>query len=144
MIKEPILPANARFVLVIFLPVAHHTTHGCILCERNNCVYMIRHHHERWDGRGYPYNIAGENIPLLGRIICVADSFDAMSSTRTYRPALPLETVLGEIQRCAGNQFDPQLARVFVTLDFSAHTKSVEEQLLAARLADTDMSESNQ
>lgn len=89
----------------------------------------VLYHHERWDGRGYPHSIAGETIPLMGRIIAVADSFDAMSSTRTYRPALPLETVLDEIKRCGGAQFDPALARLFVTLDFSTYQKAVEDQL---------------
>src|SRR5438067_8993874 len=77
----------------------------------------VLYHHERWDGRGYPNKVGAEDIPLMGRIICVADSFDAMSTTRTYRPALPLETVLEEIKRCAGTQFDPKLAPLFVTMD---------------------------
>ena len=92
----------------------------------------VLYHHERWDGRGYPNMLAGEDIPLMGRIICVADSFDAMSSTRTYRPALPLETVLAEIKRCAGVQFDAKLAEVFVTLDFSHYQSSLQEQLTIA------------
>jgi HD-GYP domain-containing protein (c-di-GMP phosphodiesterase class II) len=91
----------------------------------------VLYHHERWDGRGYPHGVAGENIPLIGRIICVADSFDAMSSTRTYRAALNLETVLKEIQRCAGTQFDPALAKVFVTLDFAPYHRAVQEQMAA-------------
>ncbi len=93
------------------------------------------YHHERWDGRGYPYQLAGEDIPLMGRIICVADSFDAMSSTRTYRPALPLDTVLAEIKRCAGVQFDPALANVFVGLDFSSYRQAAEEQGAAIKIA---------
>ncbi|HVT80815.1 MAG TPA: HD domain-containing phosphohydrolase [Phycisphaerae bacterium] len=92
----------------------------------------VLYHHERWDGRGYPHMLAGDKIPLLGRIICVADSFDAMTSTRTYRAARSLEAVLKEIERCAGSQFDPALARVFVTLDFGPYMKSVAEQELAA------------
>ncbi|MEI8195550.1 MAG: HD domain-containing phosphohydrolase, partial [Phycisphaerae bacterium] len=92
------------------------------------------YHHERWDGKGYPYGLAGDRIPLLGRIICVADSFDAMSSTRTYRPALPLQNVLAEIKRCAGTQFDPALANVFVTLDFTAYRQSIEKQLHAGHI----------
>jgi HD-GYP domain-containing protein (c-di-GMP phosphodiesterase class II) len=94
----------------------------------------VLYHHERWDGRGYPHMIAAENIPLIGRIICVADSFDAMSSTRTYRPALPLETVLAEVKRCAGTQFDPALAEAFVTLDFSKYQKSIDEQKTASAM----------
>lgn len=76
-------------------------------------------HHERWDGRGYPRGLAGEDIPLLGRILALADTFDAMSSSRSYRPALAREKVLAEIERCAGSQFDPSLAPVFLSLDFT-------------------------
>lgn len=76
-------------------------------------------HHERWDGRGYPRGLAGEDIPLLGRLLALADTFDAMSSSRSYRPAMPREKVLAEIARCAGTQFDPALAVTFLQLDFS-------------------------
>jgi HD-GYP domain-containing protein (c-di-GMP phosphodiesterase class II) len=78
----------------------------------------VLHHHERWDGRGYPHGLAGEKIPLFGRLIALADSFDAMSSNRTYRSAMPQASVLEEIRRCGGAQFDPELARLFVSLDF--------------------------
>jgi HD-GYP domain-containing protein (c-di-GMP phosphodiesterase class II) len=74
----------------------------------------VMHHHERYDGKGYPSGLAGENIPLMGRIICLADCFDAMTSNRTYRKALPLEVALTEIRRCSGTQFDPQLTEIFL------------------------------
>jgi putative nucleotidyltransferase with HDIG domain len=74
----------------------------------------VLHHHERFDGRGYPANLAGEAIPLMGRIICLADCFDAMTTSRTYRKALPLEVAMTEIRRCAGTQFDPVLAEAFL------------------------------
>jgi len=77
-------------------------------------------HHERVDGRGYPYGLEGRSIPLFGRIICVADSFDAMTSNRTYRAALPLPMAIAEIRRCAGMQFDPELAEAFLSLDLPA------------------------
>jgi hypothetical protein len=70
---------------------------------------------------------SGGNL-VTGYSAVLPDTFDAMSSTRTYRPALPLETVLAEIKRCAGTQFDPALANVFVTLDFEPYRKSVAEQ----------------
>jgi HD-GYP domain-containing protein (c-di-GMP phosphodiesterase class II) len=79
----------------------------------------VLHHHERWDGRGYPSGLRAEQIPLVARLIALADSFDAMSSTRTYRPAMQRERVLDEIRRGAGVQFDPALAEVFLTLDLS-------------------------
>jgi putative nucleotidyltransferase with HDIG domain len=74
----------------------------------------VLHHHERYDGKGYPANLSGENIPLMGRILCLADCFDAMTSNRTYRKALPLEVALTEIRRCSGTQFDPALAEAFL------------------------------
>jgi HD-GYP domain-containing protein (c-di-GMP phosphodiesterase class II) len=74
----------------------------------------VLHHHERYDGKGYPHGLAGERIPLMGRIICLADCFDAMTSSRTYRKALPVEVALNEIRRCSGTQFDPSLAEAFL------------------------------
>jgi len=77
---------------------------------------IIRHHHERWDGRGYPDGLAGEDIPLLARIVAVADVFDALASDRPYRPAWPEEKARAYIQEQAGQQFDPQVVEVFVEL----------------------------
>jgi len=77
----------------------------------------VLHHHERWDGNGYPERIAGTDIPLMARILGLADSFDAMSSDRAYRAARSRGEVLAEIERCSGSQFDPDLARVFLELD---------------------------
>jgi HD-GYP domain-containing protein (c-di-GMP phosphodiesterase class II) len=85
----------------------------------------VLYHHERWDGRGYPRGLTGGDIPLVARLIALADSFDAMSSTRTYRPARSRESALEEIRRCAGAQFDPELVMVFVTLDFGEYDRLV-------------------
>lgn len=71
-------------------------------------------HHERWDGRGYPLRLEGSNIPLIARIISVADTYDAMTSDRAYRKAMPHEVTVGEIERCSGTQFDPDVANVFI------------------------------
>jgi putative nucleotidyltransferase with HDIG domain len=70
-------------------------------------------HHERWDGRGYPLGLASNEIPLIARIIAVADTYDAMTSDRAYRRALPHEVTINEIVRCSGTQFDPDLAGTF-------------------------------
>ncbi|MBK8169369.1 MAG: response regulator [Sandaracinaceae bacterium] len=72
-------------------------------------------HHERWDGRGYPLGMTAQEIPLIARIISVADTYDAMTSDRAYRKALPHETALAEIRRCSGSQFDPEMADQFET-----------------------------
>ncbi len=79
----------------------------------------VLYHHERFDGRGYPEGITGDDIPLVARLISLADAFDAMSSTRTYRATLSRGDVIQEILDCAGTQFDPELAPVFVKLDFT-------------------------
>lgn len=71
-------------------------------------------HHERWDGRGYPLGLKGEHIPIIARIIAVADTYDAMTSDRSYRKALPHDVATGEIERCAGTQFDPFCAHEFL------------------------------
>jgi response regulator RpfG family c-di-GMP phosphodiesterase len=75
---------------------------------------IIRHHHERYDGKGYPSGLKGNEIPYLSRIIALADSFDAMTSDRPYRKGMSVEEAMKEIERCKGLQFDPDLAEVFI------------------------------
>ncbi len=76
----------------------------------------ILNHHERWDGTGYPLGLKGENIPLISRIIAIADTYDVMLNGRPYQKAVSQEEAMVEIERCAGTQFDPKLARIFVEL----------------------------
>jgi len=75
---------------------------------------IIRHHYERWDGKGYSDGFAGENIPLFSRILGLADSFQAMISERSYRKALPTSHAIEEIKSQIGKQFDPKLAKIFI------------------------------
>lgn len=79
-------------------------------------IPIVKHHHEKYDGKGYPSQLAGEEIPLFARIAAVADTFDAMTSKRTYRDELPLDVVIAEIERCKGTQFDPQVADAFLDI----------------------------
>ena len=74
----------------------------------------IRHHHERFDGKGYPYGLAGESIPLAARILSVTDSYEAMTSDRPYRKALSDEQAVAELLRCVGTQFDPGVVEAFL------------------------------
>lgn len=81
-----------------------------------NLIPIALHHHERYDGNGYPSRLAGEAIPFLARITSVSDTFDAMTSNRSYRDSLPLEVVISEIEKCKGTQLDPKIADVFLDI----------------------------
>jgi putative two-component system response regulator len=98
---------------------------GRILCEsRFPVVKMAMEiaftHHERWDGAGYPAGLSGEQIPIAGRIIAVADAFDAMTHARPYKEALAVEHAVTEIERCSGGQFDPTVVEAFMKLEHRA------------------------
>ena len=75
-------------------------------CSREVGI-IVRHHHERWDGGGYPDGLAGEAIPLAARIICACDAYSAMTTNRPYRAALSVADAVAELERCSGSQFDP-------------------------------------
>lgn len=83
----------------------------------------VLHHHERWDGRGYPHGLSGAAIPRIARLISLADTFDAMSSNRSYRQGMPRERVLAEMVRSAGTQLDPELVPVFTRLDLTEYDR---------------------
>ncbi|MCA9306268.1 MAG: HD domain-containing protein [Phycisphaerales bacterium] len=85
----------------------------------------VLYHHERFDGRGYPFSVSGENIPLVARMIGIADAFDAMSSSRTYRAAMDRTKVLAEIRRGAGSQFDERLVEAFLRIDLAEYDRMV-------------------
>ena len=70
-------------------------------------------HHERWDGKGYPLGLKGEEIPLISRIISVVDAYDVMTNDRPYRKALKHESAMEELERCSGTQFDPAIVKEF-------------------------------
>lgn len=100
--------------------MVHHAENGAAILDKapslRKHIPAVRHHHERYDGKGYPDGLSGEDIPLFASIIAVADTFDAMTSTRPYRKAFPVETALGELIRVAGTQLHPDLVNVFVDL----------------------------
>jgi ribonuclease P protein subunit RPR2 len=119
-IPEPILCKEGPLTLDEWDVMRTHPTIGAQIVEPiaflTGAVDLIRHHHERFDGSGYPDGLQGEKIPLAARIFSVADSFDAMTSDRPYRGALALEPALAEIVAGAGTQFDPDVVREFVEL----------------------------
>ncbi|MBW3624016.1 MAG: diguanylate cyclase [Armatimonadetes bacterium] len=91
----------------------------------------VRHHHERWDGKGYPDNLVGDEIPIMGRLMAVADAFSAMTTDRPYRKALSLEIAVGELAKGAGTQFDPQMVKAFcssVVPKMQAEKDSIERE----------------
>lgn len=91
-----------------------------------NLIPIVEHHHERYDGKGYPSRLSGEDIPYLARITAVADTFDAMTSKRSYRNPLPLNVVIYEIEKCKGTQFDPHIVDVFLDI-LHNHYNEIEE-----------------
>lgn len=82
----------------------------------SDAAYWLNSHHERWDGLGYPQKLKGEEIPIAARILAIADTYDAMTSDRSYRKGLPHTTALEEIQRCSGAQFDPNVVEAFLRI----------------------------
>lgn len=103
-----------------FTIIKSHTVRGGEILKSFKSLEHVedgaRYHHERYDGRGYPEGKAGEDIPLIARIICVADSYDAMSSNRVYRNHLTKEQVIEELEKNKGKQFDPQIADIMLRL----------------------------
>jgi putative nucleotidyltransferase with HDIG domain len=95
-----------------------HPTAGAKLigpaARAQEALPFVLYHHERWDGDGYPTGRAGRDIPEGARLLAIVDAFDAMTTTRPYRRALPTSRALAEIERCAGTQFDPFLAHAFL------------------------------
>jgi HD-GYP domain-containing protein (c-di-GMP phosphodiesterase class II) len=119
-VPEAVLQKTGRLTPEEFEQMKKHPAIGARILQDikqvSDILPGVMHHHERYDGRGYPSGLTGENIPIMGRIICLADCFDAMTSNRTYRKALPLEVALVEIRRCSGTQFDPLLAEAFLNI----------------------------
>lgn len=117
-IPQAILCKQAKLTDEEFEIMKDHTCRGEKMIKNVKKLHAVaswlKSHHERWDGRGYPCGLKGTEIPLFARVIAIADTYDAMTSTRPYRKALPHEVAIQEIKRCAGMQFDPELAEIFV------------------------------
>jgi hypothetical protein len=119
-IPDNILKKTERLTDEEYQVIKTHTTKGADMLYDFNSIEGIRdgalYHHERYDGKGYPTGKVGEDIPKIGRIICVADSFDAMNSHRCYRKKLPKEVILSELTNNKGKQFDPIIVDAFMEL----------------------------
>ncbi len=112
-VPEGILTKPAKVTEAEFEEIKKHPVHGFKILEPlehlEEVLPGIMHHHERWDGKGYPDGLKGGDIPLAARIVCVADAFDAMTSTRPYRKALPDDEALKRLKESSGTQFDPDV-----------------------------------
>lgn len=119
-IPDAILLKNDKLTDDEYSEIKNHPSIGAhILSNASifaNIIPIVKHHHERYDGRGYPSQLAGENIPYFARIVAVADTFDAMTSKRSYRNALDIDYTMKEIERCKCTQFDPQVADAFLDI----------------------------
>jgi HD-GYP domain-containing protein (c-di-GMP phosphodiesterase class II) len=119
-IDDAVLRKQGRLTPSEFEYMKTHTVKGATLLQNiadlSFLLPIVRNHHERWDGTGYPDALAGTEIPLLARVVAVADAFDAMTSDRPYRPGMPAERAFAEIKREAGSQFDPACAAAFLRL----------------------------
>ena len=129
-IPDSILLKESKLTDDEYSEIKNHPAIGAhILCNAEvfkDIIPIVKHHHEKFDGSGYPGKLAGNDIPYFARIAAVADTFDAMTSRRTYRDSLPLEIVTSEIERCSGTQFDPEIAKVFLDI-LSHHYDEVEK-----------------
>jgi putative nucleotidyltransferase with HDIG domain len=119
-IRDDILQKPGRLTPEEFEEMKTHTVKGAEILatipDLTGVIPIVRSHHERWDGRGYPDGLAGEEIPRIARIVAVADAFDAMTSNRPYRDGMPLEAAFHEVQAHSGKQFDPEVAAALLAL----------------------------
>ena len=119
-IPDSILLKESRLTDDEYSQIKNHPSIGAHILSSatifKDIIPIVKHHHEKYDGTGYPGKLKGEDIPYLARITAVADSFDAMSSKRTYRDSLPIEKIISEFERCRGTQFDPQITDAFLDI----------------------------
>lgn len=129
-VPDSILLKEGKLTDDEYSEIKNHPTIGAHILSSatifKDIIPIVKHHHEKYDGNGYPGKLKGDDIPYFARIAAVADTFDAMTSKRTYRDALPLEVVISEIERCKGTQFDPKIADVFLDI-LNNHYDEVKE-----------------
>jgi HD-GYP domain-containing protein (c-di-GMP phosphodiesterase class II) len=119
-VPDSILTKKSALTAEEWSPIRTHPELGVEILKHVidlvNCLPAIQHHHEHYDGSGYPGGLKTASIPLEARILSIADAYDAMTSPRPYRAQLTLEDALLELRRCAGTQFDPELVDIFCTM----------------------------
>ncbi len=119
-IPDSILLKESKLTDEEYIKIKEHPVIGYNILENadmfKNIIDIIKYHHERFDGNGYPERLAGTNIPYLARITSIVDSFDAMTSRRSYRDSLPMDVVKSEILQNLGSQFDPEIGIAFLDI----------------------------
>ena len=132
-VRDNILLKEGRLTEEEFIGIKQHSIYGAEILagitHLHNIIPGVKHHHERFDGRGYPDGLSGDNIDIIARIIAVADTFDAMITDRPYRKGLSIDVAFDELKNNAGSQFDPRMVEAFFATDimdayFSAASRS--------------------
>jgi putative nucleotidyltransferase with HDIG domain len=119
-IPDTILKKQGKLTDEEYAIIKSHPETGAVILKNiksfKHLVPAVFHHHEQYDGEGYPNGIKGKEIPMYARIIAITDTFDAMTSSRSYRNALSFRTALSELERRKGTQFDPEIADIFIEI----------------------------
>ena len=119
-ISDNILKKESKLTNEEYDEIQTHTSLGVDILTRNKVfkeiLPIVEYHHEKYDGNGYPFKLKGDEIPLVARITAVADTFDAMTSKRSYRDPIPLTDVVEEFKKCSGTQFDPNIVNTFLDI----------------------------
>jgi len=119
-IPDNILLKPSKLTFEEYDEIKKHPLIGAHILENSkvfeNIIPIVLHHHERYDGKGYPYGLKGEDIPFMARIVAVSDTFDAMTSSRSYRNSLSIDIVKDEFKKCNGTQFDPDIVSIFLDI----------------------------
>lgn len=119
-ISDNILKKESNLTNEEYDEIQTHTSLGVDILTRNKVfkeiIPIVEYHHEKYDGNGYPFKLKGDEIPLAARITAVADTFDAMTSKRSYRDPIPLTDVVEEFKKCSGTQFDPNIVNTFLDI----------------------------
>lgn len=127
-VPEDILRKPGKLSDEEYETMKRHTQLGALIVGgvsgMESIIDIVKSHHERWDGKGYPEGLAGEDIPLLGRLLAVADALSAMTTERPYRKGLPWETAVEEIRKGIGTQFDPEMAKAFLAVSAKGRPRS--------------------
>ena len=119
-IPDNILKKESKLTNEEYDEIQTHTSLGVDILTKNKVfkeiIPIVEYHHEKYDGNGYPFKLKGDEIPLVARITAVADTFDAMTSKRSYRDPIPLTDVVEEFKKCSGTQFDPNIGNTFLDI----------------------------